>query len=167
MPTPLDQNKIVNRLPIPQKQVVNREAVRILALEHGLKRASELSGVNYQTVRQWSVRGKWKLTPSHSQASITSQNIGDTVQAELQEHEKQTRLSLARATSRLSHDAEGVSLRDSKHVLNVAKTAAITHRWEGKDQAQANVMVNVALLGISPQQMARTVNSTSTDDTSR
>ncbi len=152
--------------PIHQKHV-NREAVRILALEHGLKRASELSGVNYETVRKWSQRQHWNSTVQHSKAIVPSVPIGDNVASELQSCERETRLSLARSAKRLSSDAEHVSLRDSQHVHNVAKTAALVHGWEGKSQSQGNVMVNVALLGIQPSEMqVEKVNSTSTDESS-
>ncbi len=145
---------------------MNREAVRILAIEHGLKKAAELSGVPYTTVRQWSVRGQWKAVPSHSNGTVTNVTTGpaDALQAELQGHERETRLSLARSSARMAKDAETVTLRDSKHVLNVAKTAAITHRWEGQDKQQTNVMVNVALLGIRPEEMSENVNTASTID---
>ncbi len=66
----------------------------------------------------------------------------------------------------MAKDAEGVTLRESKHVLNVAKAAAITHSWADSKASQANVMVNVALLGIDPQRMAHNVNDTSTIDVS-
>ncbi len=132
--------------PIHQKEVV-----RLLTLEHGLKEAARLSGVSYDVVRQWSARGKWKH--SHPVTSSSATVAADTVAAELQSHEKETRLSLARSTARMAKDAEQVTLRESKHVLNVAKTAAITHSWADSKANQANVMVNVALLGIDPERM--------------
>ena len=39
---------------------------------------------------------------------------------------------------------------------NVAKTAAIVHRWEAKADQSQNVIVNVALLGIQPADVAPT-----------
>jgi hypothetical protein len=126
-----------------------KEVVRLLSLEHGFKKASELTGVPYGVVRQWSVRGKWKTSQNVTSPVQTAVN---NVQNELQESERETRLSLARSTRRLAKDSETVSLRDSKHVKNVAQTAAIVHNWDQK-AAQTNVMVNVALLGIDPKEV--------------
>lgn len=140
-----------------------KEVVRLLSLEHGMKKASELSKVPYDVVRQWSVRGKWKLSQPVTSSPVSV--AADNVQSEMQGHERETKLSLARSTARLAKDAEHVTLRDSKHVLNVAKTAAITHRWEGKDQQQASVMVNVALLGINPKDMMHSASAQEVIDT--
>jgi hypothetical protein len=67
--------------------------------------------------------------------------------------ESETRISLARSVKRLAKDSEQATLRHSGEVKNVAQTAAIVHRWDQKDQATGNVVVNVAILGISPDEV--------------
>lgn len=152
-----------------RQQPVNREAVRILALEHGLKRASELSGVAYETVKKWSQRQHWNVSVQHSQAIVPAVPVADSVAAELQEHERETRLSLARYSARAAKDSEQLSVRQAPLVHKVAQVAGITHQWSDKREGQSNVMVNVALLGIDPVRMQRVsdnVNDTSTIDVS-
>ena len=72
----------------------------------------------------------------------------------LADHKRETRISLARSVRRLAKRAEKAKLSDSKHVLNVAKTAGHTFEdWQPKQSAGANVMVNIALLGVEPGQI--------------
>jgi len=130
-----------------------RELVRILYLEHGHQKASELSGVRYDLVRQWASRYGWTEPRSLALSQDVTKQIADTIQDELATSERETRLSLARSTRRLAKDSETVTLRDSKHVKNVAQTAAIVHRWDQKDQSTGNVVVNIALLGIQPSEV--------------
>ncbi len=131
--------------PAPASQ---REVVRLLSIEHGHKRAAELTGVPYDLVRQWSVRGKWR-----SSQNVTSRPVAvaaNNVQSELEKLEHETKSSLARSAARLAKKSETSELHESGHVHNVAKTAAIVHRWDAKSENTGNVIVNVALLGIDP-----------------
>ncbi len=149
---------------IPRNKVVNREAVRILVADIGYTRTSAQTGIKRDTLYKWGQRYGWKVPVTHIQETVQSvQPVADIHSSELALHERETRLSLARSSARMAKDAEHVTLRDSKHVLNVAKTAAITHRWEGQDKQQANIMVNVALLGIRPEEM-QNVNATPIED---
>lgn len=134
--------------PAPANQ---KELVRLLYLEHGHQKAAQLSGVNYDLVRQWAHRGKW--SKPMSQAVTTTKLIADNVQSEIERLEHETRSSLARSSARMAKDAEQATLRDSDKVHNVAKTAAIVHRWDAKEQSEQNVIVNVALLGIQPSEV--------------
>jgi hypothetical protein len=129
-----------------------KEVVRLLSIEHGHKRAAELTGVPYDVVRQWSVRGKWRTSQN-----VTSRPVSvaiANVQSELENDERETRASLSRYARKASKEAESVeglaAIGMSQNVHNVAKTAAIVHRWDAKEQQGANVVVNVALLGIDP-----------------
>jgi hypothetical protein len=135
--------------PVASKQT-QKELVRLLVLEHGQKVASELSEVPYETVRKWTQRGNW-LAKSQS-VPRPVQTAVNNVQSELAEAEHETRLSLARSTKRMAKDAEQATLRNSGEVYTVAKTASIVHKWDQKSN-QANVVVNVALLGIDPSEV--------------
>ena len=137
-----------------------RELVRLLYLEHGHQKAAQLANVEYDTVRQWAHRYGWNAH-SRSVTNVTKQ-IADTIQDELATSERETRLSLARSTKRLAKDSENVTLRDSGHVYTVAKTAAIVHRWDQKDQGTGNVVVNIALLGVDPSEVR--VEGTTVDE---
>ncbi len=129
-----------------------REIVRLLAIQHGLKKASELANIPHDVVRQWSVRGNWKLSQpvTHSLATVAAANV----QSEIEKLECETRSSLARSAAKLARDSETAKLRDSANVKNVAQTAAIVHRWDAKSENTQNVVVNVALLGVQPRDVS-------------
>ncbi len=127
-----------------------KEVVRLLSLEHGHKKAAELTGVPHDVVRQWSVRGNWKRSQSVTQATV------DNVAAEIAKLETETRTSLARSAAHMAKSSEKAGLRSSGQVHNVAKTAAIVHRWDAKSENTQNVVVNVALLGVQPAEVSVT-----------
>jgi hypothetical protein len=62
----------------------------------------------------------------------------------LQDHERETRLSLARYARKASKDAEECTVRDAPLVHKVAQTAGIIHSWDANKE-QTNIL-NVALL---------------------
>ncbi len=147
----------MNATPVTQTQ---QETVRLLAQQHDLKTVSKLSGVDYDLVRQWESRRKRRALKSAgvtlSQTPVKT--VADNVQSELQEHERKTKLGLASyASKQAKHLSENGKLSDSGHFKNVAGGAAIVHRWDAKSEASNNVVVNVALLGVQPQEVSATV----------
>ncbi len=134
-----------------------KELVRLLYLEHGHQKASELSGVNYGLVRQWAVRGNWIQERKQALSQNVTKLVADNVQSELARLEHKTRTSLARSAANMAEKAETATLRASGQVHNVAKTAAIVHRWDSKSENSQNVVVNVALLGVQPAEVSATV----------
>ncbi len=141
---------------LPKSNITTREAVHMLALSIGLKAAADRTGISHDVIRQWSHRYNWfpkenKHKPEPS-LTVTSAPV-DILVSEMQSLERRTKLSLAKSAARMAQDAEQATLRDSGLVLNTAKIAAVTHQWQGKGEASSNVMVNVALLGIAPQDM--------------
>ena len=130
-----------------------RELVRILYLEHGHQKASELSGVRYDLVRQWASRYGWTEPRSLALSQDVTKRIADTIQDELATSERETRLSLARSAKQMAKDCEGLPVRHADKAYTVAKTAAIVHRWDAKEQGTGNVVVNIALLGIQPSEV--------------
>ncbi len=130
-----------------------REIVRLLYIQHGPQEASKLSGINYDLVRKWASLGNWKAF--HKPSQITP--VADNVANELAKLESETRSSLARSAAKLAKRSESADLEQSGHVHNVAKTAAIVHRWDAKTENSQNVVVNVALLGVQPHEVSATV----------
>lgn len=62
----------------------------------------------------------------------------------LQEHERETRLSLARYARKASKDAESANLRDTPIVHKLTQTAGLVHGWnEGKG---SETILNLAVL---------------------
>ncbi len=131
-----------------------KEIVRLLYLKEGPQQASKLSGVNYDLVRKWASLGNWKAFHKPSQVAI----VADNVQADLAEHERKTKLGLAKyASVQAEHLASNGKLKDSGHFKNVAGGASIVHRWDAKSENSQNVIVNVALLGVQPAEVSATV----------
>ncbi len=133
-----------------------KELVKLLYLEHGHQRASEISGVRYDLVRKWASLGKWKHIHKASQSPVAV--AVDNVASQLQEHERKTKLGLAKyASDKAAELAERGKLTDSGHFKNVAGGASIVHRWDAKTDQSQNVVVNVALLGVQPHEVSATV----------
>ena len=63
----------------------------------------------------------------------------------LQEHERETKLSLARSARRMAKDAEQATLREAPYVHKAAQVASITHSW-GEKERNPNAILNVAIL---------------------
>lgn len=111
-----------------------RELVRLLYIEHGHQKASELSGVNYTLVRKWASRYGWTEPRQQTLSQNVTRRVADAVADDLAEHERETRLSLAKASRRMAKDCEELAVRDADKAYTVAKTAAIVHRWNDEKQ---------------------------------
>ncbi len=120
-----------------------------------MQKASQLSGVDYDLVRQWESRRKRRAIKHAQSAGVTlSQSApvaiaADNVANEIAECEKATRLGLARYSKRAAQDAESASLRESPYVHKAAQVAGIAFKWDAKEQSN-NTVVNVAILGVDP-----------------
>ncbi len=136
-------------------QKVNKEAVRLLVIQHGQREAARIAGLNEDTVCSWAKRYGWSIA-SKPQANGHSALV-ERVVGEMERLESETRSSLARSAARMSREAEKAELKRSGEVHNVARTAAIVHRWDAKTENTQNVVVNVALLGVQPAEVSATV----------
>ncbi len=137
-------------------QKVNKEAVRLLVIQHGQREAARIAGLNEDTVCSWAKRYGWSIA-SKPQANGHSALV-DNVAAQLQEHERKTKLGLAKYASDKAAELAGRGkLTDSGHFKNVAGGASIVHRWDAKSENSQNVVVNVALLGVQPHEVSATV----------
>ncbi len=133
--------------PAPAIQAVNREEIRMLVADVGYAETSQRTGIKEPTLRQWSKRFGWSKPFIHSQAVTTvTQRPADAHSAILAEHERETRLSLARSARKLATEAESANLGQSGHVLNVAKTAAVVHKWGDEKQ---NVQFSLNVLNLN------------------
>jgi len=112
--------------------VSKRELVRLLVIEHGQKVAADLSGEPYEKVRKWTQRGNWLASQS-----VPTRATVERVTDELQDCERETRLSLARYARRAAKDSEQATIRDAPLIKAVAQVAGITHKW-GDDTAKGN-----------------------------
>jgi len=132
-----DVNSGGNKMQRSAPARANRELVRLLYLEHGHQKASELSGVRYDLVRQWACRYGWTQPRTEALSQNVTRQVADRVQDELADNERETRLSLSRYAKRAAKDAEGASLKDAPYVKSAAQVAGIVHKWDS-DSSKGN-----------------------------
>ncbi len=125
------------------KQVVNREAVRILAIEHGYRKASELSGVNYHTVRKWGLRYGWNGNVKHEQAIVSTVSVADSVAKEHAKLKARSRVGLARYAAEASEDA--AKHRNKLKIARAVRDVAAVHSslWPEDHNERGIVNLNV------------------------
>lgn len=122
---------------------VDKNQVRMLVADIGYQETAKRTGIAYATLRQWAKRYRWHATPQHSQAVTTVTQRPAEAHAEvLAEHERETRLSLAKASRRMAKDCEELPVRHAKLAHTVAQTMAIVHR-QGEGSAGQSFNLNV------------------------
>jgi hypothetical protein len=135
--------------------VVDREAVRVLAIELGVREAARRCGLSEDRVRKWSSRYKWlqQSTPKQKEAAVT---VVTTPAAALKDaHNElatQTRTSLAKATAAAATKAAGATIPvcSTSHLRELAQAAARVFGWDSNKPAmQFNQCV------ISQEQLAQ------------
>ena len=109
-------------------------------------------GISEDAVRQRSKREGWMGSPKAvAQRALAKPVISvspgalspaDALADVLQEHERETKLSLARSARRMAKDAEQATLRESPYVHKAAQVAAITHGW-GEREKNPNTILNL------------------------
>ncbi len=129
---------------------VNKEAIRVLVIQHGQREAARIAGINENTVRSWALRYKWSTPTAATKTQPNGHSaLVERVTDEIAECERETRLGLARYSKRAAKDAESASLRESPYVHKAAQVAGIAFKWDAKEQSN-NTVVNVAILGVDP-----------------
>jgi len=124
---------------------VDREAVRVLAIELGARQAARRLGLNEKTVLSWSHRYKWNLPsrrnvgrPAISAVSLQSKP-GDVLLATHKELEERTKSGLARATARAAEAAatspEPLQVNNTAHLRDLAQSAARIFGWDSDKPA--------------------------------
>ena len=86
-----------------------------------------------------------QLSVMQSDAITPVQSVPQSLAVILSEHERETKLSLARSARRMAKDAEQATLRESSYVHKVAQTAGIVHQWDAREK-NPNAILNVAIL---------------------
>jgi hypothetical protein len=112
-------------------------------------------GISEDAVRQRSKREGWMASPKTVAQRALAKPVtsvspdvlspADALANVLQEHERETKLSLARSARRMAKNAEQATLREAPYVHKAAQVASITHSWGEKEQ-NPNAMLNVAIL---------------------
>jgi len=140
---------------MPKPLNVDWPAVRVLAVAVGVREAARQMGISEDAVRQRSKREGWMASPKTvaqralakpvTSVSPDALSPADALANVLQEHERETKLSLALSARRMAKDAEQATLRESPYVHKAAQVASITHGW-GEKEKNPNAILNVAIL---------------------
>lgn len=138
---------------------IDKEAVRVLVVAIGARAAARELGLDENTVLQWSARGGWleKVRPTQAlplsmQPKAVITVIGEPVKAPaealaaiLADHERQTKLSLARTARTNAAEAELAGLAGAGDALSTGKLAALVHGWSSGPATTVNVAIALRL----------------------
>ncbi len=133
----------------------DHEAVRLRAIEIGVRPAARELGLNEDRVLQWSKREQWFKQPPDIQKAnvITVIKPGDAALEELAENKRQTKLSLSRYSARAAKDSEQLSVWEAPLVHKVAQISSLVWPEESGDRGLLSVAVlvqnNVTRSGVS------------------
>src|ERR1044072_4680128 len=140
---------------MPKPLSVDWPAVRVLAVAVGVREAARQMGISQDAVRQRSKREGWLASPKTvtqralakpvTSVSPNALSPADALANVLQEHERETKLSLARSARRMAKDAEQATLRESPYVHKAAQAASIPHGWGNQDK-NPNTILNLGVL---------------------
>jgi hypothetical protein len=131
---------------------VQKDKVRMMVADIGYTETAQRLNIKRDTLYQWAKRYGWNTPITHSQETVRTVRPVEVEHANvIAELKGQTKLSLAKASARMAKDCETLPVRHAKLAHTVAQTYAITHEIGQDKSAQANVMVNIALLGIQPE----------------
>jgi Putative ATPase subunit of terminase (gpP-like) len=123
------------------KPPVDREAVRVLAIELGAREAARRLGLNPNTVLSWAKRDNWELPNRRGGATKASANAitlqskpGDVLLATHKELGERTKSGLARATARAAEAAatavEPLPVSNTARLRDLAASAARIFGWD-------------------------------------
>ena len=139
-----------------EKQTVNKEAFKMLALEIGLNAACRKLEVPIPTGKSWARRGDWKLpkrTGGRPGRALTASSastlhpIADALVETHKELEERTKSGLARATARAAEAAatapEPLEVSNTAQLRDLAASAARVFGWDAdkKPGVQLNQLV--------------------------
>ena len=137
------------------KPPVDREAVRVLAIELGAREAARRLGLNPNTVLSWAKRYNWELpnrkggvTKASANAITLQSKPGDVLLTVHKELEGRTKTGLAQATAKASEHAaklEGNAILErTPAIRDLASAAARIFGWDG-DRGSAVTLNQVVL----------------------
>jgi hypothetical protein len=118
-------------------QPVDRESVRLLAIELGVREAARRCGLSEDRVRKWSSRYKWleQKAPKQQESAVTVvTKPGDVLIAAHKELEERTRSGLAQATARAAEQAakaeKPIEVSNTAQLRDLAASAARVFGWD-------------------------------------
>jgi hypothetical protein len=130
------------------KPPVEREGVRLLAIELGASAAARKLGLNYNTVRSWAKRYNWNLPARAGRPAIVPatdlQRPGDILLQELKENEEATRTSMSIVAKRAAEATAARSerfpilARDPQELQQLAGAMARVFGWSTDQRPSVN-----------------------------
>lgn len=127
---------------MPAALDVDREAVKMLVMEVGVRGAARAMGLPEATVAAWSARGKWiesiprsqPLPPSMVQSLASgaispSAALGNTLKSLNNETRLQHAIAQAEVAREVASRKASVNLEDASNVKASIQSAAILHGW--------------------------------------
>jgi hypothetical protein len=125
------------------KTPVDREGIRLLAMEIGASAAARKLGLNYNTVRSWAKRYNWGDLPERAgrPAIVPATDLQRPGDVLLQEHkslEAKTKTGLSRAVAKAAEHASTkppLEVTNTAHLRDLAASAARVFGWDSDKPA--------------------------------
>jgi hypothetical protein len=139
---------------------IDRESVRMLAIQVGVREAARRTGLNEDRVCQWSKRYKWlqQKTPEHKRANVSTVSTpGDILLEKLADDNRATKIGLSKAARKAAERLSAYSgekvIGKAKQLREIAGAASTVHGWESAKGSGVNVMSQNAVV-ITDEQIA-------------
>jgi hypothetical protein len=134
------------------KPTVDREAVRVLAIELGAREAARRVGVKECTVLSWARRYQWKLPKRKggAKSAITLQSKpGDALIAARESLGGATKTALMQTLAKAARQVAGkeaLDISSTAQLRDICLAAARIFGWEGKPQTEVNITNQVGVI---------------------
>ncbi len=128
-------------------QTVNKEAVRVLAIQHGQREAARLAGLNENTVRSWAMRYNWD-TQEQAQPIRNQNTVAERLQDVLAQRKHESRTLLSEYQVKALHEATAHEkpLSITRQVNDLASIHAKV--WPEEQSSTAQFSLNVLNLNM-------------------
>jgi len=131
------------------KPAVDREAVRVLAIEIGAREAARRVGIKESTVLSWASRYNWKLPKRKGGATLKNATAvtlrstpGDALIAVHADHEESIKINILKALQKTAEQAARNPALDVKTVAQLRDLASAYERMSAKSPSQVATIYN-------------------------
>ncbi len=129
---------------------VDRESVRQLAIQIGVRPAARQLGLSEDRVRQWSKREQWFAIPQQppSKANVTVvTKPGDLLLQSIAGNISQARARLAEVARKSADKVKVVTVESAKELRDLAGTIQqLGPSWEARNDQAAGLAVNILIV---------------------
>ncbi len=142
---------------MPAALDVNREAVRVMCQEYGVRETARRMGLPESTVKSWCTRGEWLKAPVQPPTVLVASNASkphEAMQAALADDSRATRAAL-QATARIGSEyfaeearkTPGLVMDRAKNFQQLTSAAGMIGGWGERGQDQAGDMLILSIGG--------------------